>query len=147
MKSINTEITINASAETVWNILMDFMQYPVWNPFIKELKGNAQVDQTLEVLVHPPQQKVSKFASKVLKVAPQKYFSWRGILLASWIMSGEHIFEIHSLANNQVKFVHYENFRGLLAGVILSKIGKSTEQGFMAMNEALKKKAEAMVNT
>lgn len=145
MKSINTEITINASAEIVWNILMDFAQYPAWNPFIKELKGNAQVSQTLEVLIHPPKQKVSKFVPKVLKVIPQQYFSWRGVFLASWLMSGEHIFEIHSLANNQVKFVHYENFRGWLAGVILSKIGKSTQQGFIAMNEALKKRAEAMV--
>lgn len=142
MKTLATEITINASAKTVWNILMDFEKHPEWNPFIKQLEGTAWAGEQLRVLIQPPNQKPSKFTPKVVQVSPQKYFSWKGTFLASWIMTGEHIFEIKPLGENQVKFVHYENFRGLLAGIIMKKIGESTKQGFVAMNEAIKKKAE-----
>ena len=35
MRELNTEIEINASAERVWQMLMDFDAYPQQNPFIR----------------------------------------------------------------------------------------------------------------
>lgn len=145
MKTIRTEITINASAETVWNILMNFEAYPGWNPFVKQLAGTPQVGNKLDVVIEPPNQKPSRFAPKVMQCNEHQYFSWKGTFIAPWIMTGEHIFEIKPLAHNQVKFLHYENFGGALAGLILKKIGKATKAGFEAMNQALKSKAEAEV--
>ena len=37
MKEIYTEIEINSSAEEVWNILINFANYPNWNPFMKQI--------------------------------------------------------------------------------------------------------------
>jgi uncharacterized membrane protein len=37
MAEIRTEIAINGSAEKVWNELMDFKNFPDWNPFVKEI--------------------------------------------------------------------------------------------------------------
>ncbi|HAS42117.1 MAG TPA: SRPBCC domain-containing protein [Microscillaceae bacterium] len=145
MKSIITEIIINAPAENVWNILMNFDQHAEWNPFIKKLTGEAKVGQQLSVEIHPPNQKPSTFTPKVITVKPQQHLAWRGTFLASFVMAGEHNYEIEILGPNKVKFKHYEHFTGILAGVIMKKIGESTKQGFQAMNEALKAKAEAMV--
>ena len=145
MKSINTEIIINASAENVWNALMNFDQHPEWNPFIKKLQGEAKVGQRLRVEIHPPNQKPSTFTPKVLKVLPYQHFCWRGTLIASFVMAGEHNYEIEVLEPNKVKFKHYENFTGLLAGIVMKKMGEDTKKGFQAMNEALKERAEAMV--
>ena len=43
MKSINTEITINASTEIVWKVLMDFENYSNWNPFVTRIEGEPEV--------------------------------------------------------------------------------------------------------
>lgn len=145
MRTIHTEITINANAEAVWAALMDFEQYPAWNPFITQIKGEAQVGKQLHVVITPPNQKATTFTPKVVQRTDKQYFSWRGTFIAPWIMTGEHIFEIQVLADNQVKLLHYENFRGMLAGLIINKIGKNTQAGFEAMNQALKNKLEAQV--
>lgn len=146
MKSINTEIIINASAETVWQILMDFEKHPEWNPFIKKLTGEAKVGQKLRVEIQPPGQKVSTFTPKVLTVDQHKHFCWRGALIASFVFAGSHHYEIEELEPNKIKFKHYEDFTGLLAGMIMKKIGAATTEGFQQMNEAIKAKAEAVVN-
>ena len=145
MKSIITEIIINAPAENVWNILMNFNQHAEWNPFIKKLEGEANVGEQLRVEIHPPNQKPSTFTPKVVIIKPQQHFAWKGTFIASFVMTGEHNYEIEVLESNKVKFKHYEHFTGILAGVIMKKIGESTKQGFESMNEALKAKAEAMV--
>ena len=41
MKELKTTIEINASPAKVWEVLLDFEKYPDWNPFIKNIRGNA----------------------------------------------------------------------------------------------------------
>lgn len=40
-REIDTEIFIDASAESVWHVLTDFAAYPDWNPFIRTIEGQA----------------------------------------------------------------------------------------------------------
>jgi len=40
MKKIETEIIINTTPERVWEILIDFENYPNWNPFIRAIVGD-----------------------------------------------------------------------------------------------------------
>ena len=144
MKSIQTEIIINASAENVWNTLIDFDKHPEWNPFIKKLTGEAKVGEKLRVEIHPPNQKPSTFTPNVLTVEAQSHLFWRGTLFASFVMAGEHHYEIETIEPQKVRFKHYENFTGVLAGLVMKKIGEDTTKGFVAMNEAIKARAETM---
>ena len=43
MKEIQTEIEINASAEKVWRVLIDFAAYSEWNPFVRRVEGEVSV--------------------------------------------------------------------------------------------------------
>jgi len=47
-KQIKTSITINASKESVWKILMDFENYPEWNSFIKSVSGDVKVGNQIQ---------------------------------------------------------------------------------------------------
>ena len=51
MKIIRTEITINASKETVWQVLMNFENYDNWNSFITSIKGEPIVSQVIEATI------------------------------------------------------------------------------------------------
>ena len=50
-KQIKTSININASCETIWNILTDFERYPDWNPFIKSILGDVKVGNRVKIKV------------------------------------------------------------------------------------------------
>jgi hypothetical protein len=141
MKNLQTEITINASADKVWSILTDFPKFPQWNPFILKIEGKPEVGATLRVELNNGKG-ISVFKPKVLTLDKDKKFEWLGSLPIPGLFNGQHYFKIEPLAANQVKFIHGENFSGLLAGIILKQIGEQTKKGFTSMNEALKKRAE-----
>ena len=48
MKTIETQIIINAPVGQVWQTLMQFKNYPKWNPFIQSIEGYPIKGQTLK---------------------------------------------------------------------------------------------------
>ncbi|OLS16738.1 MAG: hypothetical protein HeimC3_51580 [Candidatus Heimdallarchaeota archaeon LC_3] len=53
------------------------------------------------------------------------------------------MFEIEEINENQIRFVHKEQFKGILVWPILKLIGKKTQNSFNRMNKALKDRIEA----
>ncbi len=121
--------------------MADFEKFPQWNPFIVKLEGKPEVNTRLRAELKNGDG-VSVFKPKVLVAEKNKAFEWLGSLPIPGIFNGHHYFRIESLNAGQVKFIHGEEFTGLLAGVILNKIGEQTRAGFIAMNKALKEWAE-----
>jgi len=143
MKNLETDITINASLETVWEILLDHDAYAKWNPFIKEISGSPQPGEKLLVNIQPPEGKAMKFKPLVLVNEQEKEFRWIGKLIVKGIFDGEHYFLLESRGPNETHFTQGENFTGILSGLMMKMIGENTFAGFQAMNAALKKKAES----
>ena len=141
MKQITTEITIDAPIEEVWAILLDFAAYEEWNPFIRKITGQLGVAEHLTVTIEPPKQKSMNFRSQVQTYEDYK-FSWLGGFGKRGIFDGLHSFELIRIAENQTRFLHCESFSGFLHKPLFWLIGKSTQAGFIAMNNALKKRCE-----
>ena len=141
MENLQTEIIINATPEKVWNILMDFDKYPQWNPFVKEITGSQQVGGQLKVTLKNGKG-TSVFMPTVVSNETANVFEWLGSIPLG-LFKGQHRFAIEKISETQVKFIHSEQFSGLLAGLIMSQIGETTRNGFIAMNKALKERAEA----
>ncbi|MFC2098889.1 SRPBCC family protein, partial [Bacteroidota bacterium] len=47
IKTISTDITINAGMDKAWEILSDFPSYPEWNPFITQISGELKTGSKL----------------------------------------------------------------------------------------------------
>jgi hypothetical protein len=142
MHRIETQIEINASAERVWSLLMDFPSYPRWNPFIRSIEGNPMVGQSLNVLIQPPGSKAMRFRPTVLKVEPNREFRWKGKLLVPGLFDGEHYFQLEPKPGGGLVFRQGEMFSGLLVPLLKRSLDGATRQGFIAMNEALGREAE-----
>ena len=142
MRELRTSVEISANAEKVWSTLMDFDKYPEWNPFINYVKGDISEGGRLEVQVGPQEGKQMTFRPTVISIEPNKRFSWLGSLGIPGIMNGKHIFEIEESGEGKVKFVHREEFSGLLVPLLWKKLDGETRQGFELMNKALKKICE-----
>ncbi len=142
MTKIQTEIIIQAPVSQVWNTLMDFDDYPNWNPFIKEIGGSQKVGARLTAFIQPKDQQPMKFQPLVLVNEKEKEFRWIGHLFVKGLFDGEHYFHLSPINANSTKFIHGEHFSGVLVYLILKLIKENTIKGFKAMNEALKKKVE-----
>lgn len=144
MKQIETQISIDASVENVWQVLTNFSDYPTWNPFIKSIEGNLVKGSKLTVEIQPENMKPQTFQPTVSSIEKNHQFSWLGHLWIKGLFDGNHYFALHSKGNKTV-LIHGEKFSGMLVPLLFSMMGEKTKKGFTAMNEALKLKVESLV--
>jgi hypothetical protein len=138
-----TELVIAASSEAFWNILTEFAAYPGWNPFVRHISGRLEAGAGLEVELAPPGGRAMTIRPTVREVEPERTLRWLGRVGFPGLFDGEHSFQIEPLGENRVRFVQSERFSGVLVPLVMTFIGRSTQQGFEAMNLALKERAEA----
>jgi len=141
MKNIQTEILINTDIAKVWNVLMNFDNYPKWNPFITSISGERKLGNRLTVSINPPGGKGMTFKPNILTLEANKEFRWKGKLGINGIFDGEHYFILESVDKDITKFIHGEKFSGLLV-TLVGKMLDKTQKGFQLMNESIKKECE-----
>ena len=142
MHRVETQIEINASAERVWSVLTDFPSYVRWNPFVRSIEGTPKVGESLNVHIQPPGSRGMHFHPTVLAVEPKHEFRWKGKLVIPGLFDGEHFFILEPKFDARVVFRQGEVFSGLLVPILRRSLDRATKQGFVAMNEALKREAE-----
>jgi hypothetical protein len=143
MKVLHSEIEIDAGAELVWGVLTDFASYPEWNPFVREISGEPEVGERLEVRLEPPGGRGITLRPTVLEAEPERELRWLGHLWVSGLFDGEHSLSIHPLGEDRVRFVQAETFTGMLVPLFARSLDDGTRRGFEEMNRALKERAEA----
>ena len=80
-KEITTEILIKTTPDKVWNILIDFKNYPNWNPFIKSITGEVAIEKKIVARLEPPEASGMTFKPTILAFETNKEFRWLGHLL------------------------------------------------------------------
>ena len=146
-RQLQAEVEVHGSAEQVWEVLTDFAAYHEWNPFIYQAAGESVPGQRLELHMRLPGRRPTTFRPEVLEADPGRGLRWLGRLLVPGLFDGEHRFTIEPLGPGRVRLDQHEEFRGVLAGLLLRFLGEPTLAGFGQMNQALKARAEAPSHT
>ena len=141
--SIETEIEIEASADAVWKELANTEAYADWNPFVRRISGNLEAGEYLQVTVGADGNSPMDFTPEVLVADENEELRWVGRLGFKGIFDGEHYFILQETDHGTTLFRHGENFSGLLGYPLIALIREDTHKGFLAMNDALKARAEA----
>lgn len=141
MHQVETQIEIEASIERVWALLVDFPSHSRWNPFIRSIEGTLGVGHSLKVSIQPPGTKGMQFRPTVLVVEPNREFRWKGKVFLPGLFDGEHYFQLEHKPGG-LTFRQGENFTGILVPIFKRSLDGATKQGFVAMNEAIKREAE-----
>ncbi|WP_331236310.1 SRPBCC domain-containing protein [Natronorarus salvus] len=139
MRTIETEIEIDASPEEVWDVLVDFESYPEWNPLLTWIDGEATPGARLRVRIEPPGSRGMTFRPRLVVAEPNRRLEWLGRLLVPHVFDGRHEFRLEPVGE-RTRFVHRETFSGLLMPAVLD--GEGVKAGFRAMNRALKARVE-----
>ena len=140
MKWIATTVDIDAPPSAVWRVLTDFAAYPDWNPFIRRVSGELIVGSRLSVTIQPPGRRPMSFRPVVRRVDPEHELRWLGRVLLPGLFDGEHVFALEPRPEG-CRLHHGETFNGLLVPLFGATLG-ATEQGFVAFNAALQRRAE-----
>ena len=141
--TIETEIEIAAPASVVWKELADTKSYGDWNPFVRRISGELDAGEYLEVTVGADGNSPMDFTPEVLVADENEELRWVGRLGFKGIFDGEHYFILEETDRGTTIFHHGENFTGVLGYPLIALIREDTHNGFLAMNEALKARAEA----
>jgi hypothetical protein len=142
MHEIQTEIDTASTPERVWSILTDFPAHSSWNPFIRSIEGVVEPGARLTVAIQPAGGKAMRFRPTVLVAVPNAELRWLGHFLFPGVFDGEHYFQVAPRTPGRVRFVQGEKFSGLLVGLAKASLDRGTRAGFVAMNQALKARAE-----
>jgi hypothetical protein len=141
MKQIARSVSISASADRVWEILVDFARYPEWNPFVTSVEGEPAPGKRLRVRLRPPGGMGMTFKPRVLVASSGCELRWIGRLLVPGLFDGEHSFTIERVGARSCRMVQAEKFTGLLVS-LFGRGFDATAVGFEQMNQALKARAE-----
>ncbi len=139
---LHTQVDIDATPETVWNILTDLDRYSEWNPFIVESSGSVEVGNTLTNRMEPPGGKAMTFKPEVTAVELAQTFEWLGHFGVRGIFDGRHRFELLATPAGGTRVTQSEQFDGVLVRFMRTTLDTKTHDGFEAMNTALKARAE-----
>lgn len=142
-RELRTEIMIDAPPDRVWDVLTDVRSMGDWNPFIKDVDKEFREGERMRIILAPPNRMPMTIRPRVLAVSPGRELRWRGHLGVPGLFDGEHVFEIHPAEGKSTRFVHREEFGGLLVPMLWRMLDTDTRQGFEEMNHALKDRAEA----
>lgn len=142
MERIETSIEIHATPEKVWGHLVNFEEYPDWNPFIRSIQRDKKSENHLNVTIQLPDKKPMKFRPEIEKYLVNTELRWKGKLFIKGIFDGEHYFILEKTGQSKTRFIHGEEFRGILPS-FLNSVLKTTKDGFELMNLALKTRCES----
>ena len=141
MKRIERSVEIDAPAERVWDVLVDFAHYPEWNPLITSVDGRPLPGTRLHIRVHAPNGPEVGLSPRVRVARPDHELRWVGRLFLPGLFEGEHSFVLEPTGPTSCRLVQSETFRGALVRVVGRELDEMAD-GFDRMNRALKDRAE-----
>jgi hypothetical protein len=142
LKTIETNIVIDSTPQKVWNILTNFKEYELWNPFMTKVIGDANLGSKIEVNIKTMNGKKRTYYPIITKCETNSELRWKGKSILPGVFDGERIFVLERSVDDKVSFSHKEIFSGLGVKFVGNKLDENLRDSFVRMNEALKIRAE-----
>lgn len=136
-------LTINAPAELVWQVIVDFEHYPLWNEFCPSIEAALELGSPVKMQVDLGSglQEQVEYITRI--EAPAKI---------TWSMENKPGDPVHAdrsqvvtaLDANSCSYVTYDDFSGEFAATMVEQLGEQVRAGFNLCARNLKDRAEAL---
>lgn len=127
----DTSLDMPHSPDAVWAVLSDLSSYPEWNPMARRAEGTFELGRTLKLSLAGAPLPVP---AKIRVLEPGRLLVWGGGLMP--LLDVEHTFKLEPDGEGGTRFVHYEEFRGLL-GPLFPRLAGLKEAHYHSYNQAL----------
>lgn len=140
---LERRIGIQAPDEIVWELLSDIPGWAAWNPLYPRAEGEIRIGNRWSLDLALPGQPLRTINPVILDWAPYDHIHWRLDMMRGWARTVRFL-EIEKMGEENVIFNNGEIFDGWLGPSIARRMRRPILDGFEALNEALKARAEAL---
>ena len=139
MKTYQAQIDIDAPPEVVWGTLVDFANYPQWNPFIREATGEVVEGGLITIRVA----RVPRSLPAIIRTvnAPHE-LTWEAAIPFNAFFP-RYIRRLERLPGNRTRFINREEFRGVLIPFVRPGLDLLLKPLYIKSGMALKAYVEA----
>jgi len=144
MAVYRTTLPVQATADVVWAILVDFEGWSQWNPSVPVIRGDDRVGSEVKLTLAMPGRPPAKVKATLTEVVPGRRLCWHGNVGGDRVFAGTREFDIDPQPDGTVLFTHVENVSGLLFPVFRALMGGAIQIHHDNLSSALKQRAEAV---
>ncbi|MDG2047133.1 MAG: SRPBCC domain-containing protein [Halioglobus sp.] len=137
------EIVINAPAEVVWDVILDFANYGLWNTFCPIMKGEAVIGSPLEMQVDLGNGLQSQ-VEYVTRIEPTHTIVWSMENKPGDPIHADRIQRITPIDEFSCRYCSIDEFSGEFAGPMIEQLGEQVEKGFNDCALGIKTRAEEL---
>lgn len=141
---VSVAVEIDAPAQLVWDVLVDFKNYGAWNPFNPRVEADLKIGGaiTMEVVMADPnaQNTMTEYFSLI---APPRQLSWNMVTSKD----GDkvtHDHYIETIDAKRCRYHHSDTFVGPAAKGTVAQFGEGIKMAFDSVAQALKARAESL---
>lgn len=135
-------VEIEAPAERVWDILVDFERYGEWNPFTTRVEASLEIGAPVILHVRLGWLK-RKQPERIETVEPPHLLAWGTTMGHPVLLSALREQRLEALSETRCRYSTTDATSGLLTPLVALLFGRLIHRGFNAMAAALKIRAEA----
>jgi hypothetical protein len=141
-EKIEHRIGVKASADTIWEIISDLEGWEAWNPLYPKASGVLKIGSQLDLILALPGKPSRPIRPTILDWVPREQIHWKDTAAGGLVNTVRYI-EIEALSEEGCVFSNGEIYVGMLAPQVVANRKRIVRQGFTAMGEALRDRAEA----
>ena len=140
--TIEHRLGVRAPASVVWAIVHDIERWSDWNPLYTEAAGAIRIGEKLKLKLVLPDQDPRDLEATVIDWTPDEAIHWKTTHLRGLVKTIRYL-EIEAKSETGCIFSNGEIFSGLLGPRVAKPLRPSLKQGFAALGEAVRDRAEA----
>ena len=142
MPSLYAEIEINAARRQVWQALVRKDHWLHWNTYLYDCDPEQPLQQGRAVSLSVRRlsgEEETEFQPIVTLLQPEVCLKWVSSIPG---FVNENVFQLQETGRDRTKYIHQENFSGLLTRVVFPFIRQDEQQGIRRMARELKRYVE-----
>lgn len=134
-------VTVEAPAETVWRVLIDFDRYGEWNPFTPSVQAALRIGGRVDMLVAMGRFRLAQ-TETICALEPPTLLAWRTTIGARWLLQAVREQRLEVLDEARCRYTTSDEFKGVLMPFVILFAGGFVRRGFNDVAKALKRRAE-----
>lgn len=136
-------IGVQAPGEIVWEILADVVRWPEWSVIYPQAAGVIGFGERLTLTLALPGQEPEVIQPRIVDWGPIEAIHWRTPAMRGLVTAIRYL-EVEVMSEAGCIFSNGELFQGLLSGRIPRARRIALRDGFVALGESLRDRAEAL---
>ena len=135
-------VSIDASPQDVWKVLVDLARYPEWNRYATAAVGDLRVDGEVEIIVPRQGEKRGPVNNRVTEIVTDERLCWRSLSWYRYLVYGVRCRHLEGQPDGSTVFREVETMHGPLAGLVKRAMAEQLLRGLQTECDSLKQEVE-----